>query len=156
MKRTVWNLTDFSDLEEPVLSEYTPRPKCRLQKQSFLTQAMAVVAIATGLSVTSISAHSTAPDFTVPCLEAAAHSGLEQTPPLASLFADRFHDEWTEFAENALLAKVHDTSNAFTKAELEDQTIDSIYFNQHDEPSHSADRLSRDEIREVVRRKKLV
>lgn len=154
---TVWNLTEFSDLQEPVLTEYTPQPKRRrLQRQSVLTRTIGVVALATGLSAIPISAQSTASEFAVPYLEAAAYSGLEQEPPLGAVFADRFNAGWSEPTENALLARVHQATRVFTKAELEDQTVHSIYFNQHDEPSESADKLTAEQIRKIVKKRKLV
>jgi hypothetical protein len=153
---TIWNLTEFTELEEPVLTEYMPQRKRRSQRQSVLTRSIAVVALATGLSIMPISAQSTRSEFAIPYMEAAAYSGLELEPPLGNVFADRFNAEWSESAENALLAEVHKAKRAFTKAELEDQTVHSIYFNQHDEPSGSGDKLTVDQIRKIVRQKKLV
>ena len=57
---------------------------------------------------------------------------------------------------NELLAQLHQTRKTFTKAELEDQTVFSIYFNQHENPSETADRMTAEQIRKIVRQRKLV
>lgn len=152
----VWNLTEFSELQEPVVTELVARPSRRPRRHSFLARSVAVVAFASSLAVMPVHAQSTAQEFAIPCVEAAAYSGLEMESPLSALFADRFSAEWTQAKENELLAQLHQTRKTFTKAELEDQTVFSIYFNQHENPSETADRMTAEQIRKIVRQRKLV
>lgn len=151
----VWNLTEFSELQQPVVTELVSNSTRRSRRHSFISRSFAVVAFATSLAVMPVHAESSGQQFSVPCVEAAAYSGLEMESPLGTIFADRFSAEWTQAKENELLAQVHAARGKFTKAELEDQTVYSIYFNQHENPSEMADRLTAEQIRKVVRRRKL-
>jgi len=155
-----WNLIDFSEWEEPVLVEFTAQHRHGKRSGhsifSHAKRAISVVALATGLAVIPVRAQATAQGFSIPYMETAVYSGPEIEPPLASIFADRFNAEWSQSSEDALLAKAHETSRRFTKSELEDQAVRSIYFNQHDTPSDSADKLTADQIKKIVRQRKLV
>jgi hypothetical protein len=152
----IWNLTEISELEDPVLATYTTplrkRRKSGLTKTAFAVFTT-IAAIATTVPVISQVSASV---YQVPCsVSAVAHSGIEQEPPLRAMFVDRFDANWSESMENALLAQIED-AGPFTKAELEEQTVDSIYFGQQEDVSSHADRLSRDQIRGIVRQRKLV
>jgi hypothetical protein len=151
---TVWNLTEFSELEDRVLTEATGRPRRRRRGQSAFRAVVTVAAAATALAVVPIKAHATTTHFSVPCLEAAA-CGLELEPPLEDLFVGRFSPAWSESDENALLARIHERTE-LAKEDLEDQAVHSIFFNQQDEPSQAASSLSVEEIRRIVKRRKLI
>lgn len=154
---TTWNLTDFSELEESVLTAYAT-PLKRRGKKGLPTAFFAVITTVAAITAAAIplSAHANATTFEVPqSVMAVAHSGAEQSPPLESLFAGRFNADWSEFKERTLLTSL-ERAEAFTKAELEEQTVDSIYFNQQEDVSSKAGRISREEIRRIVRQRKLV
>ena len=158
MKQTTWNLTEFSELEESVLTSYAIPLKRHVKKGIPATVFFAIIiTVATiGAAARSVCARANATTFDVPhSLMAVAHSGIGQEAPLKSLFAGRFNAEWSESTENKLLASL-DRDEAFTKAELEEQTVDSIYFNQQEDMSPQADRISREEIKRIVKQRKLV
>lgn len=157
MKKTTWNLTEFSELEESVLTSYAIPLKRHVKKWIPATFFVIITTVATiGVAARSVCARANATTFDVPhSLMAVAHSGIGQEAPLKSLFAGRFNAEWSESTENKLLASL-DRDEAFTKAELEEQTVDSIYFNQQEDMSPQADRISREEIKRIVRQRKLV
>jgi hypothetical protein len=152
---TVWNLTELSELEEPVVSEFTTKARLHRGRHSILRGAIQVAVVATALAVIPINSHSTTQEFSVPYLDAAA-CDMELKSPLENLFADRFDSKWSQSDENGLLAMACARSKEFTKEELEDQALRSIYFNQHDEPSQSAANLPIEEIRQIIKRRKLV
>ena len=75
---------------------------------------------------------------------------IENKPPLDDLFAGRFNDAWSEEMEDILLARLEVRRKDLTKTELLEQVIDSIFYNQQEDVSEDAERLSRKEIARIV------
>src|ERR1700733_2162634 len=154
---TTWNLTEFSELEETVLTAYAT-PLKRHGKKGLPKAVFAVITTVAAITAAAmpVCAQASGTNFEVPhSVMAVAHSGIEQGPPLRSLFAGRFDAVWSESKENELLASL-ERAETFTKAELEHQTVDSIYFNHHEDVAAEPNRISREESRRTVRPQKPV
>ena len=153
---TVWNLTELSELEEPILTTYMALPRKHRPQRGKAVLFGVMVTVAATVSTMVLTPQSNAQMFTIPCsVMAVAHSGIEQRPPLESVFADRFEDDWSEVKENNLLLSLGGMSGTFAKNELEEQAVESIFFNQQEDMSSEVERLSKEEIRKILRQRKL-
>jgi hypothetical protein len=151
----VWNLTEFSELENSVLTRYEHEPgKQSDRRKTFrIGRVLAMVAAATVFTVTNVEASSGT--FSSPIsVMVFAQSGIEQKPPLEHLFA--FGGQLSEELELPLLAKLELGRRVLSKDELYEQAIESIFYNQQEDVSGEADRLSRKEIEKIVKQRKLV
>lgn len=152
----IWNLTEFSELEDSVLATYTTPLKKRRMSGLAKTAFAVFTTIAAAATSIPVVSQASASEYGVPCsVMAVAHSNIEQEPPLKALFAGRFDAEWSESMENALLSQLEGVG-PFTKSELEEQAVDSIYFNQQEDVSSHLDKVSREQIKRIVRQRKLV
>lgn len=157
----IWNLTEFSDLEECVLTPYDEieqgdgykfrhgNPRLGFARMFVATAALAIYSIS-GIELNS----STFQSPTTPVHF--AQTGTEQGPPLGEMFSSRFDDEWTEHRENRLLEIVESKRKELAMAELKEQAVDSIFYNQQEGVSGRAMRLPREVVERIVKERKLV
>ena len=155
---TIWNLSELSDLETTVLTAYENIPG-KVQGGKTTTArikgVIVMMAAATAFTVTNIEA--TPGRFSSPISAMAfAQSGSEMRPPLESIFEDRFGPDWSKEEEDRLLLKLEENREELSRTELLLQAVDSIFLNQQEDISDQADRLSRSQVEEIVKQKKLV
>jgi hypothetical protein len=78
-------------------------------------------------------------------------SVVEASPPLESFFGTRFDERWTPAMEGTLLerfgVKTPDPRNHLS------QVVETIYYNQVEDPDSDAPRLNRDQIAKIVNKK---
>jgi len=155
---TIWNLTEFSEIDNSVLTPYEnlqSKTQSIGKRTSKIKRMIVMMAAATTFTVTDVKA--TPGTFSAPIASMAfAQSGIEQKPPLDTLFKDRFDKDWSKEEEDALLLKLAGNRKDLDNAELLSQAIDSIFLNQQEDISDSANRLSRTEIEKIVKQRKLV
>ena len=159
--QTVWNLTEFSELEERVLSPYEISKVKRSQYEivsatkKLVGIAVTATAITMSLGITGIELNDQS--FRSPISSVyVAQSGIEQRPPLEEMFAGRFDGEWSTELENMLLETVESNRKELTTAELREQAVDSIFYNQQEGVSGEEERLSREEVEIIVKERKIV
>jgi hypothetical protein len=149
-----WLLNDWSQIESNVVQTWSPpkRPKSsavppRLaRKVSFAAGALLAV------SVFMPGLHVNSPSFAVSI--SGLHgisSAVEASPPLESFFGGRFAGSWTPVMEESLLKRFAEKS-ADSQNHLS-QVVETIYFNQLEDPDSDARRLDRDQIATIVHKK---
>jgi hypothetical protein len=78
-------------------------------------------------------------------------SVVQATPPLEGFFGSRFDERWTPEMEGTLLErfglKKDDPGNHFT------QVVETVYYNQVEDPDSDAPRLNRDQIAKIITKK---
>lgn len=154
----VWNLTEFSELEDKVVLPFaysaTRRTHRSQRKKQPLRMKVAVCAAAFVVTMSIFSVWGNLNKFTIPSVEMAyAQSAPEVKPPLDSLFENRFDDQWSEAIESELLGIVSKKLAAGPE-ELAECGLDSIYSNQQEDLSTDANRLDRDTIARITSSRK--
>ncbi len=157
----IWNLTEFAEIEETVLSTYsTPEKQARPSLRR--TYRPVRIRLLTGFaalmaSITVGSAHANSPKVIIPLSAMAVAQSIPQDkPPLEAVFASRFDREWTAAVENQLLAKLDDRRSRLSRSALLEQTVDSVWANQQEEVSPEVNRLDKGQVAVIARKRKLV
>jgi hypothetical protein len=152
----LWNLSEFSALETPVIESYSPamaHSKRRAPRRgaSRFKIAVSVAALTATFSIGVVNANAFNVSLPLSAV-GVAQSVAEPRPPLAGFFEGRFASEWTEQLENELLTRVETNRLQGSSAPLIEQTIDVVFSNQHEDLSDTtADRLTRDQIAALVK-----
>ena len=158
---TKWNLHNLSDFQDSVTEQYATPSRRHSARHSVMRQnfvRIAVVVAAT-TALTLNSGFSNATNYQIdPRLGTAVTHGAEitQRSPLETVFSTRSGGHrMSPDVENTLLSRLGERRGAVTKKELLEQTIESIWFNQQEDLSSDAARLSKSEIEKIVRERKL-
>jgi hypothetical protein len=156
----IWNLTEFSEVQEEVVLSYVHSERHRHRhsgkRRPSLVRVVACAAVLiAGFVVSALRANSN--EVVIPRAGTAIAQSLpEERPPLDSLFAGGFDSQWTRESEARMLAKIaEDVGSGIERNDLVERTIDSIFSNQQDELLGGA-RLSRYTVARIVRSRKLV
>jgi len=79
-------------------------------------------------------------------------------PPLDRLFQQRFGSDWTAEEEAAALEKIHEMGTESdperSATRRQEETISTVFYNQHEDLSSPGPALSRRDIAEAIQRKK--
>ena len=155
--KTIWNLTDFSELQSPVLTPYEqesiPKKFPRAKRVSRISVAFAMASAAFALTITGVKANSVEFYSPIPAV-AYAQSGEEQKAPLDYLFSLTSDESWTSVIEENLLANLELRRKELSGDELRKQAIGSIFQNQQEDPF--AEKLSIEEVARIVKQRKLL
>ena len=157
---TTWNLTEFSELEDSVLTPYenitAARKKPRvISTTSVLATLVVAATVITSLSISGIERN--AHEFRYPASSMESfQSSIEKTPPLQEMFSGRFDEAWTPELEDRLLVNIESNRRELSKAELLEQAVDSIFYNQQEDVSGQGERLSREDVKRIVEERKIV
>lgn len=157
----LWNLSELSNLEDSVLQPYpehgAKRLGARLQprKPSQFRIAVNVAALSLSFSIPYI--HTTATTLTLPhSAVAIAQSIAEPQAPLdREFFQGRFNDQWRLDLENELLLRLETGRLEGNAKPLAEQTVDTVFSNQHEDLSETTNRMSREQIAKLVRSRKM-
>jgi len=154
----LWNLTEFSEVEDQVVLPFTYPAKRRAQRPQRnrrpfrMTVAVCAAAFVAAMTFSSIWGNSN--EVTIPSAEMAyAQSAPEEKPPLDSLFENRFDEQWSEAVEQELLGIVNQRLSAGPE-ELAESALDSIFSNQQEDLTTNVNRLDRDTIARITRSRK--
>ncbi len=151
-----WNFSDFSAIEEPVVAAYSGgenvgRPALPAsRKHSAFRVALGVVALTVNISLVVLQTNSAKLDLPLSPL-AVAHTVVEEQPPLESFFRNRFTSEWTQEQESKLLMALDQRRSEGASSSLVEQTIDTVFSNQHEDLSEQRNRIGRQEVANLLR-----
>lgn len=156
-----WNLRTLDDLENTVVLTFQIRPlKRRLPKHpksSRVKSAFEVAVVATALSA-SIWLQTPRVSKTSIRIEAdgtsIAQSIPRSLPPLSALFANQFSAGWSREQEELALRHMSTTFVPGGPELDEEELIDVLLANQHESLSEDSARLSADEVRRIVKRRR--
>jgi hypothetical protein len=158
------NLSEFSELEDSVVTSGSiPMPtlgrrgKTVRKVAKVLLVGLGAAAISLAWSIPTCQASNEV--FWVPIDSSVINSNVEpERAPLERLFQKRFDSGWTAEEEAAALGKIREfgeePSSDLHAAERQEQTIDTLYYNQHEDLSSPGPGLSREEIARAIQRKK--
>ncbi len=151
-----WLLNDWSQLEADVVQRWNP-PK-RLHTGVVPRRLVRRVTFAAGtllaVSIYMPGLHVNSPSIAVSVSGTHGISSAHETrPPLDGTFGNRFDGSWTPALEDSLLMRFAEKKSLDPKNHLK-QVVETIYFNQIEDPESDAPRLDRDEIVRIVGQKK--
>ncbi|HYB61249.1 MAG TPA: hypothetical protein VEH50_07200 [Methylomirabilota bacterium] len=158
--KKLWNLTDFSELEEQVL---VPGPAVPSQKKLRRSGAWTGL-ISLGVGAAILMAPVWHAPVNVPTqrvvnvrLEDSVTSyGPLQEAPLAHFFGDRLSADFTAENEGVLLQRLAEFGGAACdKTAQIEQIAETLFYNQHENVSNPGHAVSRAEIVALVKTKKL-
>ena len=152
----LWNCADLQGVESQVLDRY---PKGRRPKRTKpllsaaaakITVRSAVVTLAVSISISTGIATRAEVFFPIPGVKV-AQSLQKPTPSIAREFSDRFDGYWSQHHENDLLSLVESKRKAHESRESKSQAdLNSIFSNQNENPEHDQGKLTLDEIKSLL------
>lgn len=150
----LWNLSDFADLQ-PKVTE-TAGAQFRKVATGGKRTAQFRVGLVAALVATSISLGTvagTSNQLSIPHQSVVnAAYGTESSPPFSHLFGGKFDNIWTAQLEEGLLAKIAAKHPAVSASNDQD-FVDALYSNQQESLNEGIPRLSRDQIRSLIKRR---
>ena len=153
---TQWNLSKLSELQDRVTEPFAMRTRKRQHSNGVTGHVSRVaVAVAAVTMLTLSAGYTNAVDLHVPMSIVAITTDIAvASPPLDSVFADKFDAQWLQ-EEERLLARITHVGEP-TKEELLRQTVESVFYNLQEDVSTDGHRLSKTEIEKILKQKKLV
>ncbi|MHB8526657.1 MAG: hypothetical protein ACYDD2_10940 [Candidatus Acidiferrales bacterium] len=157
----LWNLVEFSEIEESVTVPYTEPVKARGRtpraSTRFPTVKVALGVVALTLTLHVGVAQASRPQFLMPKGEVAAAQSMPQPQvPLAAEFTGKFDEIWTPAVELDLLNTLeHRRVRRDAAARLAEQ-IDAVYANQQEDFSVEVNRLDRNTVGGIIRPRKRI
>ena len=151
----LWNLSNFTDLQ-PKVTEAAGTQVRKVARGGKRTAqfrvGMVAALVATTISLGTVAG--TSSQMNIPVHESVVNRvyGVESKTPLSHLFGDKFDTVWTAELEEGLLAKIAAKYPAASASSNQD-FVDALYSNQQEALSEDIPRLSRDQIRGVIKRR---
>jgi len=154
----VWNLGTLDELEDRVVIKYQTRPSGRQHSRSSRVKSafsvLAVGAVMTTAVLLSYPRVSAVSMSVVPGSTVVAQSLPKAAPPLEDFFAGPVTDGWSHDEEQAALQVM---SATFTKKPPqfdEAEMVDTVLANQQESFATDVPRLSRDQVRSAIRKRR--
>lgn len=158
----LWNLNQIDDLSENVVESVPARGRTRRRqaffgvapKQGPLKVLVGVAAIAVSLTVGDALANWSTVRLPRVAL-VIARSVPNLSPPLESMFQNRFDSNWTEAEEHSLVSKIAERLLAKEDTARLDENISQFVFsNQQENLTLDTPLLSLNTIKQIVRKRK--
>ena len=150
----VWNLSTLDELETPVVIQFQQQPASRPRSRSSRVKSTfnvlaigAVMTTAVLLHYPSVSAASISVFDREPVI---AQSPPKIAPPLSDIFVGRFSQGWSIEEEQTALRAMSDTYNKKPPQFDEAEMVDVALANQQESFATDVPRLTRDEVRKAI------
>ncbi len=151
----LWNLSSFADLQPKVTETAGAQigrvVRGRKRTAQFRVNMVAAL-VATTISLGTVAGTSNELNIAVHPPVANHSYGMESKPPLSHLFGGKFDNIWTAEVEEGLLAEIAAKYPA-TAASNDQDFVDALYSNQQDALTGDLPRLSKDQIKSVIKRR---
>jgi hypothetical protein len=152
----LWNLSSFEDLQPTVTQEYSPsgrRPREGRPITISFRVGFAVALVTATISVGNVVGSSRVLTVPTEAVTKPAANAERQRPPLSSFFDGQFDQDWTPSVEEDLLSKVA-VNCLHGKIAPEQDPAEAIYSNQQESLLNDVPRLSKEQIRNIIKHKR--
>jgi hypothetical protein len=153
----IWNLNTLDDLEATVLIRFQQSPPSRRPSVSPRVKSVFTVIAAGAVMTTAMFLHYpsvSATSLSMTQQPAIAQSVPRAAPPLSDMFAGRFSDNWSLDEEQLALRAMSDTFSKKPPQFDEREMVDVALANQQESFAPDVPRLSRDEVRKAITKRR--